>query len=71
MDDDLLGNQSFTDPTPASPDLDGAGNAASPPRNEDDLPSARETASVGPPDALVAYIRSIAHTPVLSRELDT
>jgi len=37
-------------------------------RDEDHIPSARETRASGQPDALVSYIRSISQTPILSRE---
>lgn len=37
-------------------------------RDEDHIPSARETESSGQPDALVSYLRSISRTPILSRE---
>ena len=37
-------------------------------RDEDHIPSARETESSGQPDALVSYLRSISQTPILSRE---
>ena len=37
-------------------------------RDEDHIPSARETRESGQPDALVSYIRSISKTPILSRE---
>ncbi len=37
-------------------------------RDEDHIPSARETRASGQPDALVSYIRSISKTPILSRE---
>ncbi len=37
-------------------------------RDEDHIPSARETRSSAQPDALVSYLRSISQTPILSRE---
>ena len=37
-------------------------------RDEETLPTARETQAGGPADALVSYLRSIAKTPILSRE---
>ena len=37
-------------------------------RDEETLPTARETQAGGPADALVSYLRSIARTPILSRE---
>lgn len=37
-------------------------------RDEETLPTARETKGGGPADALVSYLRSISKTPILSRE---
>ncbi len=37
-------------------------------RDEETLPTARETQAGGPADALVSYLRSISRTPILSRE---
>ena len=37
-------------------------------RDEETLPTARETHAGGPADALVSYLRSISSTPILSRE---
>jgi RNA polymerase primary sigma factor len=71
MDDDVIRNEhSLFD------DLDAIGGAAAPQeevaspklRDEDDIPTAKETQSSGQPDALVSYIRSISATPILSRE---
>jgi len=72
MDDDLLrADQALSGPMIANedpePEADGLARAPSV-RDEDHIPSARETAGAGQPDALVAYIRSIANTPILSRE---
>ena len=70
MDDDLLRtDRVLSEPEIAveEPEADGF----APPktvRDEDHLPSARESVGAGQPDALVAYIRSIASTPILSRE---
>lgn len=73
MDDDLLRNgadefapaepASLFDAVPAE-----AASAPAPARDEDQIPTARETVSGGQPDALVSYIRSISATPILSRE---
>ena len=73
MDDDLLRNDanefapvdptSLFDAAPVEAEPEPA-----PKRDEDQIPSARETVSGGQPDALVSYIRSISQTPVLSRE---
>ena len=71
MDDDLIRNeQTLFD------DLETVAGAVAPEqetatpklRDEDEIPSARETQSSGQPDALVSYIRSISATPILSRE---
>jgi len=71
MDDDLTRNEQ-----PLFDDRD-TGIGAEPPgtqapqqrmREEDHIPSARETQATGQPDALVSYLRSISQTPVLSRE---
>jgi RNA polymerase primary sigma factor len=71
MDDDLTRTDQ-----PLFDDLD-TGTGAVPPgtqvpeqrmREEDHIPSARETQSSGQPDALVSYLRSISQTPILSRE---
>lgn len=37
-------------------------------KDEETLPTARETQASGPADALVSYLRSISKTPILSRE---
>ena len=67
MDDDLIGNnRALSEPLLSNPEPEREDLVAT--RDEDQLPSARETAEVGQADALVAYIRSIARTPVLSRE---
>ena len=73
MNDDLLRNDAdeFAPSEPASlfdaaPVEEEA--PAAPARDEDHIPSARETVTGGQPDALVSYIRSISDTPILSRE---
>jgi RNA polymerase primary sigma factor len=70
MDDDLHRTDlAFPDPRYAmeAAEAEGpAGTTAS--RDEDHIPTARETEASSNPDALVAYIRSIARTPILSRE---
>ena len=71
MDDDLTRTEQ-----PLLDDIDaevgavpsGTQAAAKPLRDEDHIPSARETESSGQPDALVSYLRSISRTPILSRE---
>lgn len=73
MNDDLLRNESDeftpTEPTSlfdAAPVEEEA--APAPARDEDHIPTARESVPGGQPDALVSYIRSISETPILSRE---
>jgi RNA polymerase primary sigma factor len=73
MDDDLLRNDrnaSWDDAsTGFTPAFEPARHeTAPPPRDEDQIPTTRETQAGGQPDALVAYIRSISETPILSRE---
>ena len=69
MDDDLIRNdQSIFDEIASG--ADGAAPPVEVPkvRDEDEIPTARETQSSAQPDALVSYLRSISATPVLSRE---
>ena len=69
MDDDLIRTEQplFDDleSDAARPDSQAV---VKPLRDEDHIPSARETGASGQPDALVSYIRSISQTPILSRE---
>jgi len=70
MDDDLHRTElAFSDPSYAMEAAEADGAAGTPAsRDEDHIPTARETEASSNPDALVAYIRSIARTPILSRE---
>jgi RNA polymerase primary sigma factor len=68
MDDDLFRNERSDfepDGEPLVPEGPESGAAT---RDEDRIPSARETQSGAQADALVTYIRSISETPILSRE---
>ncbi|RIL05331.1 MAG: hypothetical protein DCC71_10730 [Proteobacteria bacterium] len=69
MDDDLIRIHESSFDSMAEPVvLEPAEAEATPARDEDHLPNAREAAAGSQPDALVSYIRSISETPILSRE---